>query len=71
MTKGIAVLGRACSGMAARSFHTYWQDVAPVPVGPSRKEQERETFEFRKEYAKSKDKLKGARVWRNGEFVIL
>ncbi len=71
MTKSVSVIGRACSGMSARSFHTHWQDVAPVPVGPSRSELQRDAFNYLKQSARDKSKLKGRKVWRNGEFVIL
>ncbi len=71
MSKSDGVLGKACSGLAARSFHTHWQDVAPVPVGPSRSDMQREAFNYLKQSARDKDKFKGRKVWRNGEFVIL
>ncbi len=71
MSKSDGVLGKACSGSAARSFHPYWSDVSPVRASKSHKQVVAETWDFIKGEARKRQELKGRKVWRNGEFAIL
>jgi hypothetical protein len=71
MSKASSVVGRACSGLASRSFHPYWQEVSPVHVGPTRIDTVNKTWEFIKDQAKARQKTSGKTVWINGKAKVL